>query len=142
MAPSVASSCRSTSADLARAIQGRPGGSDMSVMKEFLSNSYLFGSNAPFVEELYEAWLGDPQSVPQQWRDYFDRLQAVPSAASGQNGGRDIPHAPIIAAFAERARAGAARPAPAGLDRKRNSVLQLIAEYRFRGVFLADIDPL
>jgi 2-oxoglutarate dehydrogenase E1 component len=115
----------------------------MSVMKDFLSSSYLFGSNAPFVEELYESWLGDPQSVPQQWRDYFDRLQAVPGVPGG-NAGRDVAHAPVIAAFAQRARSGAARPAPAvaGLDRKQNSVLQLIAEYRFRGVFLADIDPL
>jgi len=115
----------------------------MSAMKEFLSNSYLFGSNAPFVEELYEAWLGDPQSVPQQWRDYFDKLQAVP-AAPGGSAGRDVAHAPVIAAFAQRAKAPAARPAPAvaGFDRKQNSVIQLIVEYRFRGVLLADIDPL
>ena len=32
----------------------------MSVMKDFLSHSYLFGSNAPFVEELYESWLAEP----------------------------------------------------------------------------------
>jgi 2-oxoglutarate dehydrogenase E1 component len=117
----------------------------MSVMKEFLSSSHLFGSNAPFIEDLYEAWLGDPQSVPQQWREYFERLQALPPAGPGGNGsGRDVAHAPVVAAFAQRAKAGAARPAPAvaGLDRKQNSVLQLIAEYRFRGVFLADIDPL
>jgi 2-oxoglutarate dehydrogenase E1 component len=113
----------------------------MSVMKEFLSNSHLFGANAPFIEELYEAYLGDPQSVPQQWRDYFDRLQDL---AGEKGGARDVAHAPVIEAFAQRAKAGAARPAPAvaGLDRKQNSVLQLIAEYRFRGVFLADIDPL
>jgi 2-oxoglutarate dehydrogenase E1 component len=115
----------------------------MSAMKEFLSNSYLFGSNAPFIEELYEAWLADPQSVPQEWRDHFDRLQAVP-AAPGGNGGRDVAHAPVIAAFAQRAKSGAGRAAPAvaGFDRKQNSVIQLIVEYRFRGVLLADIDPL
>jgi 2-oxoglutarate dehydrogenase E1 component len=112
----------------------------MSAMKEFLSSSYLFGSNAPFVEELYESWLADPASVPQQWREYFDRLQAVP----GQNGGRDVAHGPVIAAFAQRAKSPAGRPAPAvaGFDRKQNSVIQLIVEYRFRGVLLADIDPL
>jgi|GEM_PF-2517624 len=108
----------------------------MSAMSEFLSSSYLFGSNAPFVEELYESWLADAQSVPQQWREYFDRLQAVPG------NGRDIAHAPVVAAFAQRARSGAVRAAPAGLDRKQNSVLQLIAEYRFRGCLLADLDPL
>ena len=115
----------------------------MSAMKEFLSSSYLFGSNAPFVEELYDSWIGDPQSVPQEWRDYFERLQALP-ASPGGNAGRDVAHAAVIASFAQRARSGAGRPAPAvaGMDRKQNSVLQLIAEYRFRGVFLADIDPL
>src|SRR5713101_1210018 len=113
----------------------------MSAMKEFLSNSYLFGANAPFIEELYEAYLDNPRSVPEQWREYFDKLQLV---SAGGNGGRDVAHAPIIESFARRARAGAARPvsAVAGFDRKQVSVLQLIAEYRFRGVLVADIDPL
>jgi 2-oxoglutarate dehydrogenase E1 component len=117
----------------------------MSVMKEFLSSSYLSGSNAPFVEELYETWLGDPESVPQQWREYFEKLQQVPAAGAGERAGaRDVAHAPVLAAFAQRARAGAARaaPVPGGLDRKQVSVIQLVAEYRVRGVRLADIDPL
>ena len=33
-------------------------------MKEFLNNSYLFGGNAPFIEELYEKYLANPPSVP------------------------------------------------------------------------------
>src|SRR5438552_14049772 len=113
-------------------------------MKEFLSNSYLFGANASFIEELYEAYLDDPQSVPEQWREYFDRLQRLPAGADAGSGGRDVAHAPIIESFARRARAGAAHPvsAVAGFDRKQISVLQLIAEYRFRGVLIADIDPL
>src|SRR3989441_732695 len=115
----------------------------MSVMKEFLSNSYLFGSNAPFIEELYEAYLDDPQSVPGEWREYFDKLQLAPAGEG--NGGRDVAHAPIIESFAQRARAGTARPVTAAvprIDRKQVSVIQLVAEYRVRGVFLADIDPL
>jgi len=117
----------------------------MSSMKDFLSSSYMFGANAPFIEELYESYLGNPQAVPEQWRDYFDTLQQVPAGASGEKAGaRDVAHAPVIEAFAQRAKAGAARPAPAvaGLDRKQVSVIQLVAEYRVRGVFLADIDPL
>ncbi len=111
------------------------------MMKEFLANSTLFGGNAPFVEHLYEDWLADPQAVPQQWREYFERLQQLPAPA-GQPA-RDVAHAPIVASFAQRARAGAARPAPAAaLDRKQVSVIQLVAEYRFRGCLLADIDPL
>jgi len=52
----------------------------MSAMKEFLSNSYLFGANAPFIEELYEAYLDNPQSVPSSGAYYRQacrrRLQA------------------------------------------------------------------
>ena len=33
------------------------------MMKSYQLNSYLFGSNAPYVEELYEAYLDNPGSV-------------------------------------------------------------------------------
>lgn len=33
------------------------------MMDEKLNFSYLFGSNAPYIEELYEAFLVDPNSV-------------------------------------------------------------------------------
>jgi len=46
----------------------------MNEMRQFLDNSYLFGGNAPFVEELYEQYLADPASVPGEWRAYFDKL--------------------------------------------------------------------
>src|SRR6266849_1664365 len=116
----------------------------MSAMKEFLSNSYLFGANAPFIEELYEAWLDHPQSVPEQWREYFDKLQRVPAGPSAGSGGRDVAHAPIVESFARRARAGAVRPVPAvaGFDRKQVSVLAVMPEYSLRGGLSADIEPL
>src|SRR2546430_3604952 len=105
----------------------------MSAMREFLSNSYLFGANAPFIEELYETYLDDPQSVPEQWREYFDRLQRLPAGANAGSGGRDVAHAPIIETFPRRARAGAAHPgsAVAGFDRKPISVLQFISRDPF-----------
>ena len=49
----------------------------MSVMKQMLGNSYLFGANAPFIEELYESYLENPASVTDVWRDYFDGFAAV-----------------------------------------------------------------
>jgi 2-oxoglutarate dehydrogenase E1 component len=106
------------------------------MMRQFLDTSYLFGGNAPFVEELYEAYLQDPAAVPAEWRGYFDRLQLLP-------GGKDVAHAPVVEAFAQLAKAGPARAAaPAALDRKQVSVIQLVAEYRFRGCLVADLDPL
>lgn len=112
------------------------------MMKQFLDNSYLFGGNAPFVEELYEKYLENPGAVPEEWRSYFDKLQLLP--AGGTNtAAKDVAHAPVIESFAQRAKAGAARPpSAAGLDRKQVSVIQLVAEYRFRGCLLADLDPL
>src|SRR5690606_41432963 len=78
----------------------------MSSQKELQSNSYLFGSNAPYVEELYESYLDNPGSVPDQWRDYFDQLQHLP-ATDGREITRDQAHAPIVESFAQRAKANA-----------------------------------
>ena len=108
------------------------------MMKQFLDNSHLFGGNAPFVEELYEAYLENPAAVPEEWRQYFDRLQLLPGSTV-----KDVAHAPVVASFAQRAKSGALRaPATGDLDRKQVSVIQLVAEYRFRGCLLAELDPL
>ncbi len=50
------------------------------MMKAFRANSYLFGGNAPYIEELYESYLNNPGSVPEPWRAYFDGMQALPAA--------------------------------------------------------------
>ncbi|MBJ7420716.1 MAG: hypothetical protein JHD18_10600, partial [Rhodoferax sp.] len=46
-----------------------------SVYSAYLGNTFLFGGNAPYVEEMYEKYLDNPGSVPDTWRDYFDALQ-------------------------------------------------------------------
>src|SRR5260363_226358 len=81
------------------------------MLKHFQSNSYLFGGNAAYIEELYETYLDNPASVAEYWRDYFDALQNIYAA----NGARvnDIAHAPIIESFAQRAK-HPAQPVRAG----------------------------
>jgi len=115
------------------------------MMKAFQSNSWLFGGNAPYVEELYESYLNNPGSVPEAWRTWFDGLQVVP-AADGSADTRDVAHAPIVQSFAERARAGELQPRVMGGDtgtaRKQVFVQQLVAAYRFLGSRWADLDPL
>lgn len=37
----------------------------------------LFGTNAPFIEELYEDYLENPSLVLPEWCSYFDELQKV-----------------------------------------------------------------
>ena len=114
------------------------------VYAAYSGNSYLFGGNAPYVEEMYENYLADPTSVPENWREYFDALQHVP-AADGSDA-RDVPHLPVINAFAERAKSGVTQTVIASVDaemgRKRTSVQQLIAAYRNVGQRFADLDPL
>ncbi len=115
------------------------------MMKSFNSNSYLFGGNAPYVEELYESYLANPGSVPEIWRSYFDNMQSVP-AADGSVDSRDVAHAPIVRSFAERAKEGQLQPQVMGGDastaRKQVFVQQLIAAYRSLGTRYADLDPL
>ena len=116
-----------------------------SVYQTYQGNTYLFGGNAPYVEEMYESYLANPGSVPDSWREYFDALQHVP-ATDGSNA-KDVPHLPVINAFAERAKAGGtqvvqASGADSELGRKRTAVQQLIAAYRNVGARWADLDPL
>jgi len=115
------------------------------MMRQFQANSYLFGGNTPYVEELYERYLDNPGSVPEKWRVYFDRLQLVP-AADGRASTHDVAHAPIVESFAMRAKAGSLRPTVAATDlsvaRKQVHVQSIIAAYRFLGCRWADLDPL
>ena len=110
----------------------------------YQGSTYLFGGNAPYVEEMYENYLSNPGSVPDTWRSYFDALQHVP-AGDGTDA-RDVPHLPVINAFAERAKQGTTRVVLANPDsemgRKRVHTQQLIAAYRNVGSRWADLDPL
>ncbi len=47
------------------------------VMKAWLESSHLYGGNVAYVEELYEAYLDDVTSVPEQWREVFEQLAKV-----------------------------------------------------------------
>ena len=112
------------------------------MMHTMLSNSYLFGGNAPFVEELYEAYLADPASITPEWRDYFDKLQQLPGAAD-----RDIPHAPIQQSFVQltkQPRFANAQSAASQQEatQKQVQVLRMISSYRILGVRHANLDPL
>ncbi|MCM5680992.1 2-oxoglutarate dehydrogenase E1 component [Schlegelella sp. S2-27] len=114
------------------------------MMQQYRANSYLFGGNAPYVEELYEAYLDNPGSVPDNWRAYFDALQNVPAVDGSES--RDVAHAPVIESFAQRAKSNAFAVKASSTDlavaRKQVHVQSLIAAYRFLGSRWADLDPL
>jgi 2-oxoglutarate dehydrogenase E1 component len=110
------------------------------MMQKMLSNSYLYGANAPFIEELYEAYLRNPDSVSGAWREYFEQVKGT---------AQEVSHTLIRQTFVELAKhhgngqaAAAPAPAIAGTEKKQVSVLQLINAHRFLGARHANLDPL
>ncbi len=88
-----------------------------------------FGANVWLVEEMYEAYLSDPDSVSESWREFFadyksSRLAPAPSNGSAAPAGAPAPLPPSTAAPppapsppAPGPAAAAARPAPGGPER-------------------------
>ncbi len=114
----------------------------MSSMKAQLDTSVFSGANSAYLENQYEQYLKDPNSVDEAWRDYFARLPMV-----GDNA-RDVPHSDIREHFYQLTRHGGARPTASSAggasstDLKQIYVSQLINAYRVRGHQLAKTDPL
>ncbi|MGB1271178.1 MAG: 2-oxoglutarate dehydrogenase E1 subunit family protein, partial [Endozoicomonas sp.] len=112
------------------------------VMQRMWSSSHIAGGSAAYVEELYERYLRDPNSVETQWRDYFEKLPPV------NGGGVDVPHSTIQENFILMARQRqTTRPIQASTvssdhERKQVQVLRLISAFRIRGHQSAVIDPL
>jgi len=125
--------------------------------------SFLFGANAPFIEELYERYLGDPNAVDAEWRTFFealgehksDVLAEMRGASWAPNGAHVIgavdPDTLPSPANRNVKGNGAAAPAAiagrteadiraAALDTSR--AFLLIRSYRIRGHLEADLDPL
>ena len=111
------------------------------MMDEKLNFSYLFGSNAPYIEELYEKFLDNPESVDEKWKQYFTDLSKQPGAVAV-----DVAHTPIRESFATLAKKKIAAAVAGGVDeammKKQVSVLRLISAYRIQGVGAAQLDPL
>jgi len=112
------------------------------LLEQFRQSSPLYGGNAAFIEDLYERYLRNPESVDAAWKGYFRSLQT-----QGDGGLQDIAHGPIRESFANLARQPAAALAlrevlsPEAAE-KQASVLRLINAYRTRGHQTADLDPL
>ncbi len=115
-------------------------------MSDFLErlrqSSAYYGANAPFIEDLFEAYLTDPGSVPETWRRHFDSLPAVNGAEA-----KDLSHRRVQEDFLRLARDTASRsPCNVGLSaaaaERQAKVLRLINAYRVRGHQNADLDPL
>ena len=115
-------------------------------MELLWQSSHISGGNATYVEDLYESYLKDPNAVPEQWRDYFDKLPTVTSDILLLE---DVPHSVIRDRFAQISKMRVRTEATVEHDsqateyeRKQVQVVQLISAYRQRGHQKAQLDPL
>lgn len=113
----------------------------MTTMNEESAVSYLYGSNAAYIEELYERYLADPNDVDERWKQYFDELIATSGSTV-----RDIPHLSIQESFVKMLKLPPVQQTTQGMDvetmQKQVAVLRLISAYRILGSRHANLDPL
>ncbi|MBE1287204.1 MAG: 2-oxoglutarate dehydrogenase E1 component [Alteromonadaceae bacterium] len=115
-----------------------------STMQAWWESSHMAGANAAYVEELFELYLEDPQSVPATWQEVFDSLPKVDGVSLDANHTEIREQYRKLAALGPIARAASSAPQQVGVagDEKQVKVLQLINAYRFRGHQHANLDPL
>jgi 2-oxoglutarate dehydrogenase E1 component len=67
----------------------------------FAETSFLYGSNASFIEDLHEKWATDPASVSDEWRAFFDQLrdnaESVKASGAAGSWGRPVATEPTEA---------------------------------------------
>ncbi|HXB51358.1 MAG TPA: hypothetical protein VNU69_01265, partial [Rhizomicrobium sp.] len=132
----------------------------------FEATSFLNGTNAAYVEQMYAAWQADPNSVDTSWQAYFAQTgeQGLSPTQLGRGPAwrRDakpqIPASDLIAALTgqdppaapgkpgskgDKAKPAAA-PAAADAEAPKHSIhaVQMIRAYRMIGHLEADLDPL
>ena len=105
-------------------------------MKAWTKSSYLSGANAAYIEELYELYLENAQSVSEQWREFFQTLPKIEGANI------EYKHSEIRDEFKVLAKQPAAQVIISGGDIKQVRVLQLIHSFRCLGHQNANLDPL
>ena len=114
-------------------------------MKKMQQQSYLHGSNAAFIEELYSRYLHDENSVDENWRNWFSEL----GNGELRNGEltADQDHLQIqaqmkSAVMSKRRGSAATGTVSNEHEGKQVKVLQLISAYRVKGHQKASLDPL
>lgn len=115
---------------------------DSSMQRQWAS-SPLSGSNSAYVDELYESYLTDPNSVPEDWRAYFEKLPAVAGSVESDQPHRNVREYFLLQAKNKsRVQKVSAGTVSSEHERRQVRVLHLIAAYRNRGHQVAKLDPL
>lgn len=119
-------------------------------MSNNLANtSYLFGNNAAFIEELYLKYLNNPDSVDQEWCDYFSAMGEQDKQAMLVSAGIAHPHKPKVIGVTsqeEQAKKKDVGNINAKIDEELTArslkVISLVDAYRTYGHLDVQLDPL
>ena len=132
------------------------------------ATSFLYGANAPYIEDLQARYGRDPASVDAEWRDFFEGLKDAPDNVTAEGRGPSwqrsdwppLANGELVAALdgnwgateaviGEKIRKGVtsrgAEISPGQVQQAtRDSVraIMMIRAYRARGHFHANLDPL
>ena len=108
------------------------------LLKLFQESSALYGSNAVFIEDLYEKYLENPKLVSASWREKFNAIH------NGTT--HETAHSPIVNRFEQLAVSTGRLAKLQGFTeesvKKQSAVARLIDSYRMRGHQIAINNPL
>ena len=107
-------------------------------MSDYMSDSHTSGGHLSYLEDLYESYLQDPNSISEEWKSYFNDLPF-------QNGSKkDSSHLNVIKHFKNTPRRSASKVKATSENKNplEAKVQTLIKAYRDYGHTAADLDPL
>ncbi|MEZ5524387.1 MAG: 2-oxoglutarate dehydrogenase E1 component [Pseudomonadales bacterium] len=111
-------------------------------MKQMWQTAHLQGGNLSYVEQLYEAYLRDPDSISDEWRSYFDNLPKVNGEQTLEESYSDIESHFLTLARQGNRVCQVVDTVDVAHEKKQMCVQRMIVSYRTRGHQHADLDPL
>ena len=85
----------------------------------FLNTAFLYGANAPYIEDLYARFQKDPASVDAEWQAFFARIERRQAICRAECTGRVVEEAQLADRGERRSRVRHGRQLGAGRENRR-----------------------
>ncbi len=111
--------------------------------KDFEKESFLWGNNSVYLEEIYNIYKENPNDVSSDWKEYFESLALAPLNQADTT----LSTVKIVGAKLESLDKKGAKTPDKNAATNSNELIalkaqNLIEKYRSKGHFLASLDPL
>lgn len=111
-------------------------------MEQMWESAHLQGANLTYVEQLYEAYLLHPESIPTEWRSYFDTLPRVNGTQAAEPNYSDIETHFLELGRQSNGALQVVDTVDVAHEKKQMCLQRMIVSFRTRGHQRAQIDPL